>query len=215
MTILVTPELNVPPPFRMSDEELENLHERAARAFNTVEFLRDNGLEENALIPQEVDRREARAVFNDSPVHTFTNTIDTPAKALMLQALLNEYDIDVVRNAQQVRNYVKLKLLELSNSGNDKTELKALELLGKMSDVQAFAERVEVSVTHRTTEELEEELASKLVRYMGDVIDVTENPTSTIDPVLSAPAVDYIDLDEELGMVEGSDEDEEVDDDAE
>ena len=209
MTILVTPELDVPPPFRMTAEELGDLHERAARAFNTVEFLRANGLEEEALVPQEIDRREARAVFNDSPVHTFTNTIDTPAKAVMLQALLNEYDIDVVRNAQQVRNYVKLKLLELTNSGNDKTELKALELLGKMSDVQAFAERVEVSVTHRTTEELEEELASKLVKYMGEVIDVTENPVDDNRQLEGAPAVDYIDLDEELGLVEDMDDDEE------
>ena len=193
----------------MTAEELGDLHERAARAFNTVEFLRANGLEEEALVPQEIDRREARAVFNDSPVHTFTNTIDTPAKAVMLQALLNEYDIDVVRNAQQVRNYVKLKLLELTNSGNDKTELKALELLGKMSDVQAFAERVEVSVTHRTTEELEEELASKLVKYMGEVIDVTDNPVDDNKQLEGAPAVDYIDLDEELGLVEDMDDDEE------
>jgi TRAP-type uncharacterized transport system substrate-binding protein len=209
MTILVTPELDVPPPFRMTAEELGDLRDRAARAFNTVEFLRANGLEEEALVPQEIDRREARAVFNDSPVHTFTNTIDTPAKAVMLQALLNEYDIDVVRNAQQVRNYVKLKLLELTNSGNDKTELKALELLGKMSDVQAFAERVEVSVTHRTTEELEEELASKLVKYMGEVIDVTDNPVDDNKQLENAPAVDYIDLDEELGLVEDMDDDEE------
>jgi len=193
----------------MTAEELGDLRDRAARAFNTVEFLRANGLKEEALVPQEIDRREARAVFNDSPVHTFTNTIDTPAKAVMLQALLNEYDIDVVRNAQQVRNYVKLKLLELTNSGNDKTELKALELLGKMSDVQAFAERVEVSVTHRTTEELEEELASKLVKYMGEVIDVTDNPVDDNKQLENAPAVDYIDLDEELGLVEDMDDDEE------
>lgn len=193
----------------MTAEELGDLRDRAARAFNTVEFLRANGLEEEALVPQEIDRREARAVFNDSPVHTFTNTIDTPAKAVMLQALLNEYDVDVVRNAQQVRNYVKLKLLELTNSGNDKTELKALELLGKMSDVQAFAERVEVSVTHRTTEELEEELASKLVKYMGEVIDVTDSPVDDNTQLENAPAVDYIDLDEELGLVEDMDDDEE------
>ena len=202
--LLVTPELNVPPPFRMTSEEITDLHEKVSKAFNTVEFLQANGMGE--ITPTESDRKEARSVFMDSP--TADQNITTPGKALMLRALLSEYDLEVVRNAAQVRRYIQLKLLEKSDCGDNKTELRALEMLGKMSDVGAFAERVEVNVTHRTTEELENELATKLAQYMGDIIDVESRDLKVeFDPLPQAPAVEVIDLDEELGLIGGELED--------
>jgi hypothetical protein len=206
--ILVTPELDVPPPFDWSPDQITDIHERAQRAFSTVEFLRANGLDDVEIT--EEDRKEARAVFMDSPA-TPPENINTPAKALILSALLNEYDFDVVRNAQQLRNYIKLKYLELSNSGNAKVELKALEMLGKLSDVGAFAERIDINVTHRTTEELEADLASKLSSYLSEIIDVDAKqiPTHEYDALPMAPAVQVINVDEELGLVGGEiDEDE-------
>jgi uncharacterized protein YjgD (DUF1641 family) len=116
--------------------------------------------------------------------------------------MLDEYDVEVVRNAAQVRNYVKMRLLMLTGSDKESTQLKALELLGKMSDVGAFAERLEVSVTHRTTEELQAELATKLSSYMDDIIDVESRQLQPTEEryLNGAPAVQVIDLDEELGM---------------
>jgi hypothetical protein len=122
----------------------------------------------------------------------------------MLKALLEEYDFDVVRNAQQLRGYIKLKLIEKSDCGDNKVELKALEMLGKMSDVGAFVERIDINITHRTTEELENELAAKLSSYMSEIIDVESKDIPTqYDPLPQAPAVQMIDLDEELGLVGG------------
>lgn len=204
--ILVTPELDVPPPFDWSADEITDIRERAQRAFNTVEFLRANGLDDVEVT--ETDRKDARAVFMDSPAVP-AQSINTPAKALILSALLNEYDLDVVRNAQQLRNYIKLKYLELSNSGNAKIELKALEMLGKLSDVGAFTERIDVNITHRTTEELEADLAKKLSSYISDIIDVDAKEAVPLnyDPLVAAPAVQVIDINEELGITdEGEDE---------
>lgn len=200
--ILVTPELDVPPPFDWSADEIADIRERAARAFSTVEFLQANGLANIEV--KETDRKDARAVFMDSPAVP-PESINTPAKALVLSALLNEYDVDVVRNAQQLRNYIKLKYLELSDSGNPKVELKALEMLGKLSDVGAFTERIDINITHRTTEELEADLAKKLSSYLSDIIDVDakETPTIEYDPLPVAPAVQVINVDDELGLVGG------------
>jgi len=200
--ILVTPELDVPPPFDWSADEITDIRERAQRAFNTVEFLRANGLDDVQIT--EADRKDARAVFMDSPAAP-PESINTPGKALILSALLSEYDFDVVRNAQQLRNYIKLKYLELSNSGNPKIELKALEMLGKLSDVGAFTERIDINVTHRTTEELETDLANKLSSYLSDIIDVDAKEAAplTYDPLPTAPAVQVINVDEELGLVGG------------
>ena len=199
--ILVTPELNVPPPSKMTSEEIHDLRERAQLLFNTVEFLEANGLDTSNLQPTEADRKITRAVFSDNPTAD-PKDIKTAPRAMMLKALLDEYDFDVVRNSQQLRSYIKLKLLELSTSNQEKTQLKALELMGKMSDVGAFTERIEINVTHRSTEELENELAKKLSSYMSDILDVeSKDLTSKFDPLPDAPAVEVIDLDEELGDV--------------
>jgi hypothetical protein len=40
--------------------------------------------------------------------------------------------------------------------------MRALELLGKISDVGLFAERKEVTITHQNTTELQEKLRTKL-----------------------------------------------------
>jgi DNA-binding response OmpR family regulator len=195
--ILVTPELDVPLPSSLTAEAAKNLHERAQTAFNTVEFLIGNGME--VPVPKPADRKEAHAQLHETP--TKTPEINS-ATAIILKSMLNEYDVEVVRNAAQIRNYVKMRLLMLTSSDKEATQLKALELLGKMSDVQAFTERLEINVTHRTTEELQAELASKLSAYMDDIIDVESKPLQVKEEkyLNGAPAVQMIDLDEELGM---------------
>lgn len=200
--ILVTPELDVPIPSSLTPEEAENLHHKAQAAFKTVEFLEANGMP--VPPPTKADRKEARSLFLDNP--SADKEVQTSGKALMLKALLDEYDVEVIRNAAQLRSYIRLKLLELTEIGKESTQLKALELLGKLSDVQAFAEHVEINVTHKTTEELQQTLAQKLSAYMKDIVDVETKPVQTpemIEQVLlnEAPAVQVIDVDEELGMV--------------
>jgi DNA-binding response OmpR family regulator len=195
--ILVTPELDVPVPSSLTVEEAKTLHARAQAAFNTVEFLSANGMQITTATSAE--KKEAREQFFETP--TASKEISSAA-AIILKGMLDEYDVEIVRNAAQVRNYVKMRLLMLTGSDKEATQLKALELLGKMSDVGAFAERLEVNVTHRTTEELQAELATKLSSYMDGIIDVEAKQLQPTEEkyLNGAPAVQVIDLDEELGM---------------
>jgi DNA-binding response OmpR family regulator len=195
--ILVTPELDVPLPFSLTTEEAKDLHARAQAAFNTVEFLTANGMQVPAITT--ADKKEAHAQFFESPHKTPELS---SAAAILLKGMLDEYDVEVVRNAAQVRNYVKMRLLMLTGSEKESTQLKALELLGKMSDVGAFVERIDINVTHRTTEELQAELATKLSSYMDGIIDVEAKSLAVSEEkyLNDAPAVQVIDLDEELGM---------------
>lgn len=200
--ILVTPELDVPIPNSLTPEEAQSLHHKAQAAFKTVEFLQGMGLEISE--PTESDKKQARAAFFETP--GTPAEIATTGKALMLKALLNEYDVEVVRNAAQLRSYIKLKLLELSEVGKETTQLKALELLGKLSDIQAFSESIQVNVTHQTTEELRQTLAQKLSVYLQDVVDVEVKAVQTAEQleqelIENAPAVQTYDIDEELGLV--------------
>lgn len=199
--MLVTPELDVPVPSSLTPQEAKTLHEKAKAAFNTVEFLVGMGMQ--AAEPTFQDKKDARAQFLEAP-HANTE-VNNSATALMLKAMLDEYDVEVVRNATQVRNYVKMRLMVLTDSSKEVVQLKALEMLGKMSDVGAFAERVEISVTHQTTEELQQTLANKLSAYMNDIIDVESKAIEITDETYlnNASAVQVIDLDEELGFTGG------------
>jgi hypothetical protein len=67
-------------------------------------------------------------------------------------------------------------------------QLKALELLGKVSEIGLFTERVEININNKSTEELEQELVNTLTKYMGQAVSVTKT-----DDILGG------DLDAELG----------------
>ena len=54
--------------------------------------------------------------------------------------------------------------------------LRALELLGKISDVGLFTDRTEVTITHQSTDDLRKKLRAKFDRLLGrddgDIIDM-------------------------------------------
>lgn len=87
--------------------------------------------------------------------------------ALKLAALLNEYDKQVVSDAAQLRVYITNKLIEISSCGMPKDELRALELLGKISDVGLFVEKSEVNVVHNTSASLEHAIKDRINRLLG------------------------------------------------
>jgi hypothetical protein len=81
--------------------------------------------------------------------------------------------------------------------------IRALELLGKISDVGLFTERSEVTVTHRSTDDLKQSLREKLQALRSkalknDVEDANVINSTQFAPVDDVPLV--VDLDAELGM---------------
>ena len=93
------------------------------------------------------------------------------------------------------------KLMELANCGDPKYELKALELLGKHSDIGLFTERSEVTINYKNPEDLESAIKERIKRLLNaDVIDIT--------PLNS-------NLDDELGVAEYKEGDKEEDEEGE
>jgi hypothetical protein len=89
------------------------------------------------------------------------------AAAVKLTALLDEYDRQVVKDVAQLRTYVTNRLIELSSCGDTKSELKALELLGKISDVGLFVEKSEITITATSPAQIEHSIKEKLNRLLG------------------------------------------------
>ena len=106
--------------------------------------------------------------------------------ASKLATILTEYDQQVVADAAQMRTYVTNKLLEISGCGDSKQELRALELLGKISDVGLFSEKTEINVTH-TTESLEHSIKDKINRLMGQIHEADFEEVPTLEVVEEEP----------------------------
>jgi hypothetical protein len=89
------------------------------------------------------------------------------------------------------------KLIEETENPDPRVRIRALELLGKISDVGLFTEKTEVTITHRTTDELRESLRSKLAKLV--------NPADEAEDAIIIDD-DVIDVDAELGLEDEADE---------
>lgn len=190
MQIHVEPDLAIP--FPEDNPVLANFREKALAACESAEFLglditpseEDNDIAEKAVyqVAENEDKANKKLVKNDYK----------PATYHQVKSILNEYSLRVVDNAMQIRLLVTNKLIIDSDSPDDRTRLRALELLGKITDVGLFTEKSEVTVTHRSTEDLVNSIRSKIHKLMHptDVVDVTEVKVNG----------ETVDLDAELGV---------------
>jgi hypothetical protein len=84
--------------------------------------------------------------------------------ALKIGGYLNEYEKQIVADKIQVRTVVVNRLMEISQDDDNKVALKALELLGKASDL--FTERSEITITHKTSDELKAAIKERIAQLM-------------------------------------------------
>jgi hypothetical protein len=187
MTITVVPSDKEVPLIQNVEGTPKDIAARLDVFFNTAAFIEEAGGE---VAVDDDARKESREIFSGS--ETAPPTPTSSAVALHLKALVNEYDYQVLESNIQARQYIVNRLLDISDPrGETKPmeQLKALELLGKVSEIGLFMERVEVNINTKSTAELEEDLVKTLTRYMGNAT-IVEDKT---DNVLG------VDLDEELG----------------
>ena len=105
-----------------------------------------------------------------------------------ISAMLKEYNNPIVADAAELRQVTINKLLDLSMCGDPRIEIKATELLGKVSDVGLFTEKTEITVTYNTVSDLDQMIKDKVRKMlMANTVDIT--------PVA-------LDIDKEMGFEE-------------
>lgn len=148
----------------------------------TAEWLKNLELEDEE-IETKADAEAARKSFaslvtGQSVANTqqaLTN-IKAPAAVQHLVGMLTAYDWAFVEQAKELRGYAVAQILEEVKHPDARIRLKALDMLGKVTEVALFTERIEVKKTEMSDTELENRIKDKLNRFMGviDVVDVTE-----------------------------------------
>ena len=196
MTLHITPETGVPVDKRAPKIDLKD---RAAACAKTISLLSVHGLDVNTT-DEDRDTAAVLAVsYAADPDKTSKAVTDkraarlTPAVIQQTHGILDEFGRSVVDSAVTVRHLVTNKLILETENPDPRVRIKALELLGKISDVGLFAEKSEVTITHQTTDDLKEKLRKKLQKL-----------TEPIEHVEDAVVIDadFIDVDKELGLVD-------------
>lgn len=189
--IKLEPTDEFPPPYSNGDDEPASFAEDFEITTTTAELLGE--LVPPLEVSEEDVKREA-ALVEEALKTKNTAVIRTPMAAAAARSFLNEYGQALAMDVAQVRMALTNKLLELANCGEPKFELKALELLGKHSDISLFTQRSEININYNNPESLEEAIKERVKRLLNaDVIDVT--PLG-------------VDLDDELGVADPDENDE-------
>ena len=195
MSITIKPEIDKPLPDSYDDEKATTFNTKVKVATATAKVLVEAGADIPVSSSEKVEAEELFKAFTDPEIKTkATNPINkalsTPATVQHLYAMLSDYDHQVVSEAVQLRRFITNKLIEDTGLTDPRHRLKALELLGKISDVGLFSEKTELVIKNDDPEELQNQIKSKLFKILGHGY--------TVD-------ADYEEIDNELGSIKHED----------
>jgi hypothetical protein len=182
--IKAEPSDKYPVPFSTDEETPASFVEELMVAASTADLLSELGA------PIETSKRnvrEEKALIDRVIKDKDTTPLQNHNTARAISSFLHTYGQSLAFDAAQARAAITSKLMEIADCGDTKYELRALELLGKHSDIGLFTERSEVTINYNNASDLERAIKERVKRLMNaDIIDVT--PLGR-------------DLDEELGTV--------------
>jgi hypothetical protein len=149
----------------------------------TAQWLKDLELDDEEVESKadaEAARKSFASIVTGQSVATTQQAlanVKAPAAVQHLVGMLTAYDWAFVEQAKELRGYAVAQILEEVKHPDARIRLKALDMLGKVTEVALFTERVEVKKTQMTDTELETRIKEKLNRFMGviDVVDITED----------------------------------------
>ena len=188
MPIEVQPTMEHPLPMHEQAHSMETISDQIRVKANTAVLLKE--LDADIEVTPE-DDAAAKELFKkvdgtdpSKPTKKQAKAIvQTPGIALALGGYITHYDQQVVHDKVTLRNIAINRLLEMSQDEDQKIAIKAVELIGKASDL--FTEHQEITITHKNSTELQEALREKIRLLMQmNTIDVTpksEKLTSSLD----------------------------------
>jgi hypothetical protein len=180
--IELTPTLEHKIPYDLSDEQPKTHADSVAVAVNTVDLIEQLG---GSIDFDDADLDKAKNLITGAGKSATPRTVSVSAEAKAAHTLVQRFDFQAFSDALQARNFITNKLISIADCGDPKLELKALELLGKHSDIGLFTERSEITVHHTSSVTLENSIKERIKRLLNsDVTDVT--PIDDLDAQLGA-----------------------------
>ena len=107
--------------------------------------------------------------------------LDLPEEIKSAVGMVTAYQWKFVEQAEELRSMAVANIVKEVHHPDARIRLKALELLGKVTEVALFTDRVAIKNEEVSDEELDTRIKEKLGKYMGavDVVDVEEIEVKT------------------------------------
>lgn len=189
MTVHIEPTKDHPLPYHPTDDKATSFVEALQVTANTEEALEQLG----AAVPEieTDDLAKTKALLDQALRKKDEKALNSPMTAYAAKEFLRVYSGRLAADVADVRSALTNKLMELANCGDPRFELKALELLGKHSDIALFTERSEVTINYKNSQDIEKAIKERIGRLLkSSVVDVE---TRNVAPSTTAA------LDEEFG----------------
>ena len=144
---------------------------------NTADWLKDITGEDDTILSKAQEQKAAEAFTSltlDAPeAKNQLLAMQVPEEIRSTVAMVSTYQWKFLEQAESLRSMAVTKIIQETDHPDARIRLKALELLGKVTEVALFTDRVEVKHTEMSDEELTDRIREKLSRYMGkvDIVD--------------------------------------------
>lgn len=158
----------------------------------TAALFEELGVPPDEEVDKHLQTSAAREAFSRIVVpHTDPGAITdallavkTPEAVRHLTGMLSAYDWEFVHQAKNIRGYAVAKILEETNNPDPKIRMRALDMLGKVTEVALFTERITVKKEVESDEELDARIRARLDKYRlllppADVTDVAPKTGET------------------------------------
>jgi hypothetical protein len=173
-----------------SAQLLNALHKSASKDNPFAAF----GVPSDDEIDHAIQTRDAREAFvtlitepEDEPKKLALTTIKTPEAVQHLVASLTAYDWEFIEHAKSIRGKIVAQLLEDMVHPTPSVRLKAMKMLGEVTEVALFTTKVEVtSKIEHSEEELNAKVADRLKRLLDATVVAEAGGTpSPVDAALA------------------------------
>lgn len=133
----------------------------------TADWLKELGADSDEELIDEAQHIAARnafaAVTTGAPdAKTALTQITVPAAVRQTVAMLTAYDWEFVQQAKEIRGKAVHQLVEEMEHPDARIRLKAIELIGKVTEIGLFTERVSVKKEELADHELDDRIREKL-----------------------------------------------------
>ena len=160
--------------------ENKNATETFSAQIKTSQWLSQFDEEDEEILTEAQQQKVANTfnalTQNDPRAKERLMQLDLPEEIKSAVGMVTAYQWKFVEQAEELRSMAVSHIVKEVHHPDARIRLKALEMLGKVTEVALFTDRVSVKSEEVSDEELDARIKEKLGKYMGvvDVVDVEE-----------------------------------------
>jgi uncharacterized protein YjgD (DUF1641 family) len=140
----------------------------------TTDWLKELGASTDEEVLEHAQEEIARDAFkalvaNPTEAKAALQKVTLPPAIQKIVGMLTAYDWAFVEQAKELRGMAVAKIVEETDHPDARIRLKALELLGKVTEVGLFTERISVKKEDMSDDELDQKIRDKLAQLQKTV----------------------------------------------